>query len=931
LSDLGYSLAASSPANCLFLVFCRILNGSQYDNSGSNMGLFTRLVSLLCILFFGAPLLLASPQVFFVGDGLRYLTEEQPLRITDLIQKPESEFRETHNFQPNLGFTSKVIWFFTAIENPGPWDVPIIFEVAYPRLEGIDLYAVNDRNEVVNSFHLGTEFPGELRPIRHMNFAFPLQLGPGQKLRLYIRTHTGNPLRFPVRIWEPETFRASQQSQQLIQGLYYGSIIIMVLYNLFVYFGTRNRSYIFYCIFVSCTACYLASDGGILLRYIFKDSSVWNNKITLLSILGANIFGIYFATFFMNLRKRDPSVHRHIRWINPILAAMAITVFIFPYHLVGIFFTGLSTLTSGFLIVITARGIWRRQREAYFYAAAWTCLLLGTFAYGLLSLGFIEANFFTEKGLQIGSFFEVTILSFALADRLNQMRLQLKGANAELAYQIEHVEEQVLAKTRDIRSIMEHIPLGVCSILPGLVVHRDYSRSLESLFHTRQIEGQNVMELLFDHALISEDQKSQIKTALMHAMGEEALAFEINRHCFIDQVVVSFEGQQRILNLLWNPVCNDQGLVEKVLVTVHDSTRLLTLEHEAETQKHEMTLIKSILDIPAPRFQSFLRQAQEALVESRELLEGADSKKNIKLILMSIHTLKGNARSLFFSDIADRCHDLEEAAQQLSQADMIKAMDDLEILIQTYETIAVNKLGRKLDAGDLVELKTSLLRRVVKDLMGRGLVPHVQELQRILYRPLPEVLQDILKSSGRLADELGKARPEIRIHAEGLGIAQDGYDALTSALIHLLRNSLDHGLESPDLRQRKGKPTTGIIDLSARIDDGALVIRFQDDGQGLALEELKNLGLKRGVITPESPSQAIAELVFIPDLSTRTIVSSTSGRGVGLPAVRDILQKVGGDARLILLDSDAGFQKFAMDIHLPEELWTHFHAVPRVA
>lgn len=632
----------------------------------------------------------------------------------------------------------------------------------------------------------------------------------------------------------------------------------------------------------------------------------------------------------MNLKQRDPRVHRHILWILPALLTMTPTVFLFPYYVVGIFFTGLSTLTSCLLIAITLRGLWRRQREAYFYAAAWACLLLGTFAYGLLSLGFIESNFFTEKGLQLGSLFEVTILSFALADRLNQMRLALKVANEQLAYQIEHVEEQVLINTRDIRSIMEHIPLGVFSIVPGLLVHRDYSRSLETLFRSRDIEGQKALDLLFDHALISDDQKSQIQAALLHAIGEEVLAFEINRHCFVDQVVVICEGEQRILNLLWNPVCDDQGLVEKVLVTVHDSTRLLTLEYEAESQKHEMARIKRILDVPAPRFHSFLRQAHQALVECRGLLEDStDDRKNVQLILMNIHTLKGNARSLFFNDVSDMCHTLENEARLLSKADMLTALGHLETEVKAYQSLAVTKLGRKWDAGEMVELKASFVRRMVKDLLERDLIQHAQELEQTLYQPLAAALQESLKSSSRLADDLGKARPDIFIDAQGFGITQDGYDALLGVVIHLLRNSLDHGLESAQARKSQGKPEAGRIELTAGVSGNDLVIRFQDDGRGLALHELRARGLKRSLITASSSVQTIAELAFVPDLSTRDTVSNTSGRGVGLAAVRDIVRKSGGDVRLHLLTVQGDFQPFALDIHLPQELWTRLHQTAR--
>lgn len=874
-----------------------------------------------------APRATARQQVDFASDGLAVLVEDRPLSIEEVIQYPEADFKPTHSLRPNMGFNSKTHWFYCRLGNTSMQAAAAVFEVAYPRLERLDFYAVDASGQVVARFLSGTETAADARPISHMNFAFPLDLAAGESLRIYIRVYTTSPLRFPVKIWESEPFRTAQQSQMMMQGLYFGGISIMVIYNMFVFFSTRNRSYLFYCLFVGCTAFYLASDGGLLLHYVFTDSSFFNNKITLLTIDGANIFGILFVSFFMDLKANDPLIYRQIRWILAVQIVSLGTVFILPYAIVGITFTLFSTFSSVLLITMTVRGLMRRQREAYFYAAAWACLLVGTFAYGLLALGFIDSNFFTERGLQLGSLFEVTILSFALADRLNQLRLGLKDANARLAYQIEHVEEQVLIKTRDIRSIMEHVPLGIFSIVPGLLVHRDYSKSMETLFHKEHIEGALALDILFDHALISADQKNQMAAALIHVIGEDIVAFHLNRHCFVDQVIMEHAGVRGIFNLLWNPVCNEAGLVEKVLVTVHDSTRLLALEEEAETQKQELATIQRILEVPALRFQSFLRQASRLLIECRDLLHSErDLQETRRMLLMNIHTLKGTARSLFFDKISNLCHMVEERSYQASREAMIEDIRLLMEAVEHYKTIAVEKLGRRLGRIERLDVKTSLLKGVIQDLTRKTQV-HLRELESLLYRPLAEVLADCLKSSARLADELGKARPGIIIEAEGFGVTQEGYDALIGLITHLLRNSLDHGLEDAGTRRSKGKNPEGTIQLRAHVEGQQLLIEFADDGSGLAIQELKKMGLKQRLLHPAASLQEIAELIFVPELSTSQTISMVSGRGVGLSAVRTILQKEGGDVRLILPKAQTEseeFQAFYLQLCLPPHYWIRF-------
>lgn len=879
------------------------------------------------------PSLQAAFPVQWSDVGVSYWVEDKPATIHDVMQKPASDFKQTSSLQPNVGFSANYLWFSIALKNPDARAVDFIFEVAYPRLEVLDLYAVNSQGQIRYHFLSGSETPAVQRPIHHANFAFPIQAEAGEELRFYIRTRTDNPLRFPVKVWELEAFRAYQQQQQLTQGLYYGGIVIMVIYNLFVFFGTRNRSYLFYCLFVFSTAAYLASDSGLLTHYVFTDSSFWNNKITLIAILGANVFGLYFAASFMNLRKHDPLMSRQVSRSIPVLASMLLAVPFFHYHVIGIILTIVSTLNSLVLMLLTVRGLMRKQREAYFYAAAWSSLLIGTFTYGLLSLGFIQPNFFTEKGLQLGSFFEVTILSFALADRLNQLQLGLKDANSRLAHYLQHVEEQVLIKTRDIRSIMEHIPMGVFSIVPGLKVHKDHSLFMEKLFHRKEIEGMDAIQLLFEYALIDADQKAQMASALQLSIGEDQLAFELNRHNLLDQVETQFNGERRILNLLWNPVCNDAGVLEKVLVTAHDITRLLMLENESRSQRQELVMIRRILEVPVPSFHSFIRKAEQLLQECEVMAEdGRETFK--KVLLFHIHTLKGTARSLYFNEIAELCHHIEEQCAAATAAELKVMLGELRGMVTRYRATAVNKLGRRLSSNEDLRLPTEFLRNILQDLAaaavsGREAQKRMLTLEAELFRPLDEVLKESLKATVPLALELGKVEPRIEIAAEGLGVTQAGADMLMGVLTHLVRNSMDHGLEPAGERQKIGKSPKGLISVAADVDAGRLRLVFMDDGRGLNVRVLRKIGVQKGLIQENASLDDVAELVFQPELSTQNRVSLVSGRGIGMAAARDYLRREGGDAVISLgnMDEAKGFVEFRVNILLPPAVWSRLHPV----
>jgi len=860
------------------------------------------------------------------GNGLAYLTEEQPLSIDEVLKLHPDAMKETQSFRPSLGFSSRVHWFRALARNSSDKDSSFIFEIAYPRLEHVDFYAVDDRSQVQSHFRVGTQLPQTMRPINHINFAFPLMIPAGSTLSLYVKVSTDSPIRFPVKVWEPEDFRQAQQDALMLNGLYFGGIGIMVLYNMFVFLSTRSLSYLFYSLFVICVGIYVGGEGGILLRYVFTDSAFWSNKITLMSIVGANVSGLLFVDYFMDLRTHDVFVHRLMRFMIVPLLLSFVLVFTLPYHVVGISYTVLSACTSLLLITTTVRGILRKQREAYFYAAAWISLLLGIIVFALMALGFINSNPIVEKSVQFGALLEVTILSLALADRLHQLRMGLKQANEKLAYQIEHVEEEVMEKTRDIRSIMEHIPLGVFSITADQSIHKDYSKSVESLFHRSHIAGAGAMSVLFDHALLSGDKKDQIRAALTHAIGEDLLNFELNRQVFVEQIVTEWEGEKRIYSLSWNPVCQDDQRVEKILVTVHDSTRLLALESEAEAQRRDLAIIKKILDVPPARFHSFLRQAEHLLHECLSILRSSEkAPKELHIVGMNLHTIKGTARSLDFDELSDLCHKLEDSITSDGRSEFQEQLTKLGDRIAQYRNIAVEKLGRRLGVNEAVELPVEDIHSLIQDL-AQGTRKQLAGLERTIFLPLEELLAQSLKAVNRLSHELGKPSPRIYMDVQDIGLTQYASDALSGALSHLVRNSLDHGVETADARVLKGKNPKGSIHIRAFIEAGQCFLDFSDDGAGLDMQALRSKAQKLGLLDSAASAQSVAELIFVPELSTREMVSAISGRGLGLSAVRETIRKDGGDVSLIPGELSQGFLSFRLRLRLPQRDWIQFHS-----
>ncbi len=175
-----------------------------------------------------------------------------------------------------------------------------------------------------------------------------------------------------------------------------------------------------------------------------------------------------------------------------------------------------------------------------------------------------------------------------------------------------------------------------------------------------------------------------------------------------------------------------------------------------------------------------------------------------------------------------------------------------------------------------------------------------ESVMRIRMLPLSFAFNRLPRLVHDMSQKLEK-NVELIIHGEQTEIDKTVIDRLIDPLLHLVRNSLDHGIESPTERKAIGKPDMGTIELKAYQKGGNVVIEIRDDGRGLQHERILAKALERGLISPETKlsSQEIAEMIFLPGFSTADAVSDVSGRGVGMDVVRNNIRSLGGSVEII--------------------------------
>lgn len=160
-----------------------------------------------------------------------------------------------------------------------------------------------------------------------------------------------------------------------------------------------------------------------------------------------------------------------------------------------------------------------------------------------------------------------------------------------------------------------------------------------------------------------------------------------------------------------------------------------------------------------------------------------------------------------------------------------------------------------------------------------------------VFRRFPRLVRD-------LSSRLGK-QVRLRTIGEGTELDKGLIEKIADPLVHLVRNSIDHGLEMPDVRRDAGKDETGTITLAASHQGGHIVIEVSDDGRGLNREKILAKAHERGLAVPDNPTDSqVWDLIFHPGFSTADAVTDLSGRGVGMDVVRRNIQALGGEVQI---------------------------------
>ncbi|MEO5999619.1 MAG: 7TM diverse intracellular signaling domain-containing protein [Chitinophagaceae bacterium] len=337
-------------------------------------------------------------------------------------------FKTSHIQVPNLPLSKSAFWLRFEIKN-NTNQKHLLLSLEYPSLDICDFYYPIDSGFAVQRF--SDENPFNRRSYHHQNFVFDIKVLQDSTSTFYLRVGSGEKMIIPLILGTPQKIAESLLTQQLLWGLLIGLMVVMIFYNLFVYISTKDKSYLYYVLYTAFIGLTQTSLSGYTYRYIFYNTPMLYNKGLVVFPGLAGISAIFFITSFLHTKERTPKLHKVFPFMI-LLYSSAIALRVLGFDHFSFRMIDISALATTVVIYCAAIKISIQGfRPARLFLLAWSIFFAGLILFILRNFGVLPFNNFTNYTMQLGIAFEVTLLSLALADKINMFKSEKEKSQTE--------------------------------------------------------------------------------------------------------------------------------------------------------------------------------------------------------------------------------------------------------------------------------------------------------------------------------------------------------------------------------------------------------------------------------------------------------------------------------------------------------------------
>lgn len=434
----------------------------------------------------------ASPMSQSIGDQVQSAslgTELQVLHDPGELLDVARARQDTTHWRPHAratfspGFSEGSWWVRVRIVNDRGQRLQAVLDVGSPLPDRIELWQLDMDGNVLRQDIAGDRVPLDAWPLRQRTPAFPVWLDAGEQRDLYLRlsSHDGLHEAITPVLRTAAAHAAHTGNESLVFGLYYGLLLGMLLYNVFLCVSARSRAFGFYVLHLASFLVWSFTFRGFSLRYLWPDHPDFNNQVLAASVGAAVATVGLFQIHYLDVRRQAPRLYRVLMAVV-VLNLLCVLPPVFGFYALAfglIMPAGLAFVLVG--SVCTLYLLHKGSRTAFYMTLSFAALSTGMLLYYLAVLGVLPSGWATEYGLEVGASLQVLLLAFGVADRLNTLKSQkLQAEHEALVAQkalATRLDALVRQRTEDLEQANQRLAaLSITDELTGAFNRRHFNQ-----------------------------------------------------------------------------------------------------------------------------------------------------------------------------------------------------------------------------------------------------------------------------------------------------------------------------------------------------------------------------------------------------------------------------------------------------------------------
>ncbi len=394
------------------------------------------------------------------GKELQFFesSDNQSLSIKDITNLDSEKWIINQKEDLNLGYTKNAVWVKLAIKNESNFD-DLLLDLDLAFIDTLEFYSFDNQKQIWQTQHTGWSKEFDSRgEIKNVGFIFDLAIEAQESKTYYFRVNSDYPILLPFHIDRKENLQTKAKEKHLWYGGYFGLMLVMLLYNLFIFIGLRDTNYVYYAATILCTLAVFSSVSGYFFKFVHPSIPEINNWIIRLSMTLGVVTTALFTIKFLEVRKSSKGFY------FALLIVPFLTIIAFVVNQMGFSKSIVNSMVSVHTILMLSCGTYfwiKGNKFARFYVLAWLVYIIGALFITLRNKGTLPITFITTHAVEIGSALEVVLISLALADKYRTIRRE-KIIATRLALQLQEqttqeLESKVHERTQKLRESNEEL------------------------------------------------------------------------------------------------------------------------------------------------------------------------------------------------------------------------------------------------------------------------------------------------------------------------------------------------------------------------------------------------------------------------------------------------------------------------------------------